>query len=143
MKIILEETKRKKANKRWWKNNEDHDYFLMQTYSIKGICRYKLHCLQYGRNRWGRNVSSLIGKDVICCCLAKISCVKRNFSKKLSCSYESLFIVPIIHFQSKELVLPKFQKPIISNLKFIILIYPIIPWPFEPYSLLAISFAFQ
>jgi len=72
----------------------------------------------------GRNVSSLIGKDVIVVVWPRFRVCEVEFSKKLSCSYESLFIVPIIHFQSKELVLPKFQKPIISNLKFIILIYP-------------------
>jgi hypothetical protein len=120
MKIILEETKRKKQTRDDGKTKEetkDHNHSLMQTYSYsilfslpRGgdgptfiVCNMELvwkECVKPNRERMSLMV------------LAKISCVKVEFPKKLSCSYESLFIaLPIIHIHPKELVLSKLQKP--------------------------------
>lgn len=137
--------KEKKTNKRWWKNkgrNEDHNYFLMQTYSI--ICKVQASLFAILWNWWGKECVKANRERCDCCCWPRFRVWSGIFKKAFFLVHMRVCSLPLHNSHpSKRVGITKVPKAIILNLKIIILIYPIIPWPFEPYSLLAISFAFH
>jgi len=62
-------------------------------------------------NWWGRNVSRLIGKDVIVVVGQDFGCEVEFSQKAFLVHMRVCSLPPIIHIHPKELVLPKFQKP--------------------------------
>lgn len=108
--------KEKKTNKRWWKNkgrNEDHNYFLMQTYSI--ICKVQASLFAILWNWWGKECVKANRERCDCCCWPRFRVWSGIFKKAFLVHMRVCSLPPIIHIHPKELVLPKFQKPSFST----------------------------